>query len=209
MLLATPLLRAQTNQPTVAFPTGNAAWTVNITYHDKGTGSSTQPNPMTVEAVRADEIIHYHTIWTNNRSTDDWLTKDFIFFQDVNTGHISPMQKGGSVFEYYGYDNARFDWVNSGEVVSPRESYQGKICLHVRKGRREEPNTDARSQSSPIMQAWIDSQTHLPVAFDDGHALYAYTFLPAPKDPLVLPQSYQDLKDRFTKARSEPKVLGR
>jgi len=51
------------------------------------------------------------------------------------------------------------------------------------------------------MEAWIDSDTRLPVAYKDlvSNTTYRYTFAPPPKDLLVLPTRYREAVDQFGK----------
>lgn len=48
----------------------------------------------------------------------------------------------------------------------------------------------------PGVEAWIDVETKLPVAYKKGEIIYKYTFGTAPVEPLVLPEDYQKILEK-------------
>lgn len=206
------VIRAQPSPPAVIFPSDNISWTVDISSHETGQpetkDATARPKRMKIEAKRTGDVSCYRTTWSNQRITEDWLTKDVIFWQDVISGRISVVPKGGSILEYQAYDQSRFDWVAKSEAVSERENFKGKTCIHVRRLIEEIQIPDEKPRPPSYLQAWIDAQTHMPVAFDDRQDLYTYTFHPPFTEPLALPQQYQDELARYIKARTAPKRLG-
>jgi len=199
------------NPPAVIFPADNCAWTIEITYHGKTKsekqGTQAQPRRVKIEAVCARDISHYSTEWSNKRITEDWLTGKFIFLQNETSGELSIVPNDGSIVKYEQFDQSRFDWVPTGEIKNERESYLGRTCIHVRKAMDGPPAPGEKSHVI-YLQAWLDVQTHLPVAFDDGSTVYVYTFHPPPATPLTLPKQCLDAHAAYEQARIAPVRLG-
>jgi hypothetical protein len=57
-------------------------------------------------------------------------------------------------------------------------------------------------------EAWVDSKTLLPVAFDDGQMLAVFTFHPPPQTPLVAPAKYAILYEKYKTVLGLPKSPG-
>ena len=191
------LLRAETlAAPDVIIPP-YAAWTVDITYRDTGQTPSAktpaQPKRTRIEATRTGDITRYYTTWTNGRTTEDWTTSLFVFWQNETSGQAVIVRQDDPAAHYSPVDQSCFGWMHSGQFKIDREGYQGKDCIHVR---------------SDNTQAWVETKTQLPVAFDDSAALYYFSFQKPPTAPLSLPPKYQALLDRYISSRTAPKRAG-
>lgn len=184
-------VRAEAGPPSVSFPTGDAAWNIDYTYHNQA--SATQVNPVRIEVVRTGEISHYHITWSNQKTTDDWLNAKYGITTNPNSGVTLCSPRGGEFgLKYPARDQSTFSWVSTSQLVGPT-TYEGISCLQVKKG---------------SMQAWIDETTHRPVAMDDGSAISVYTFPPPPIPKAVMPKEYQDYLVRYEQALAPPQAWG-
>jgi len=211
-LVPAALLHAQTLSPPEVVIPAEAAWTVDITYHDTAkadTGKApTQPKRVRIEAARTGDVSRYRTTWSNGRITEDWTTEKFVLCQDASTGKIAVFLIGGSIASYDAFDQSVFNWMQAGGEKISRDTYLGKACIHVIKALGSAPASDGGAPALFSQQAWVDEKTHMPVAYNDMQALYAFTFQSPPTAPLVPPQQYQAVMDDFVKARTVPKRLG-
>ncbi len=60
-----------------------------------------------------------------------------------------------------------------------------------------------------LQKAWIDAETGLPVALNDGQDTYSFEFLPAPTAALVLPARVRAEWERAQQSAPDPKFLGK
>jgi hypothetical protein len=105
-----------------------------------------------------------------------------------------------------------FSWVND-LAYDSKGSYNGKICMIYKTSMPLENSppkfiTGVDPPSLPHV-AWIDEKTALPVALDNGDALYVFTFHPPPQTPLTLPERFQEELTRAQNSVPNPKYLGK
>ncbi len=220
-LLAPSILWAQTpalpDPPLVNFPNGDAAWTMEMTSRARtiaDLGATTEPSPSAkqskIEVIRTGNLARYRITSPNKQITEYWLTENYGFFEDAasHTIHIDRNRSAGVRFDRQ--DGSRFGWIKPYHLVGP-ENYLGKPCLHYNSEMvpdKQAGPAAASPQAPGNLQAWIDKTTLLPVAYDDGQALYVYTFQAPPAAPLTLPDRCKQKLSNFEKALAMPSRIG-
>jgi hypothetical protein len=149
--------------------------------------------------------------WSTGRSTEVWLLKDAFLIEHPSGKWINVLNRrfsGDVVESHLRKDTKGFDWL-SPETFLDVSSFQGKKCFHYLskapppQETPKNPNPNAlylrQIQPSFAREAWIDIQTNLPVALNDGETLFTYKFGEAPAEPLKLSPKMQIEYDQFLK----------
>jgi hypothetical protein len=168
--------------PSVQFPTGNAAWTVDITQHYPSIGSKRKPQK--VDVTQVDNVKKISITWTDGQTTEEWSLPNLpvLFKEYPNGGVFSVSTASDEVKEDRANipsDAPDFSWISPQSLQEKDPiSYQGKSCFHYKKSTKE---------------AWIDETTLLPVAIENGNTLCVFTFQDKPPlGPLVPSQKVAD-----------------
>ena len=231
-LSAIRFVNAQTapTPPFVTFGGDKAAWTVDISYRpppgdkkssatppDTSNSAKRDPNAhaVKVEAVRTGTISRYHITWSDGSVTEEWLTPKYLFPQDHLSGESGILYRPGlrKTFRYPQFDETQFGWVKQ-NAFAGKQNYKGKECFNYKSMvtvlHMDADDAEDVQVAPASYQAWIDTNTNLPVAFDDGQLqiLYVYTFLPPPVETLVLPPKFQELVTQYERAVARPILLG-
>ena len=210
----------------VQFPSGPAAWEVSIvTLKPSPTPESangqTDREPWVLKAIevtRSRGLTRSRFKWANGKSSEIWWTNQpkamlaekpdgaAVEFDSmlVGIGHLLP-------------DSDMFGWVREKNFVKEIE-HKGKRCLYFEdkvEAVNQVPGHVNRREDAPqevsvtLHRAWIDTETGLPVALDDGQNIYSFQFLPPPTTALVLPERFQAEWDRAWQSAPDPKFLGK
>jgi len=222
---------AMAQQPAVQFPTGYAAWTVDVTTHNpaprppaapsasSGPGNLPTPPPVQhelkkMEITQTDNLYRSVLIWSDGQRTEVWSLKSPPW-----TLMDNPEGSGGifltalpHLLPFPRPDAMMFSWVND-RTYDSNGPYHGKMCMIYRKSMPLEnrpPKSITGIEPTPMPHmAWIDEKTALPVALDNGESLYVFTFQPPPKTPLTLPARFQEELTRAQNSIPNPKYLGK
>lgn len=204
-------------QDLVKFPTGTAAWTVDIAQSsgqpaESGTGGS--PFQMKkIDITKVNGVSRYVITWANGTTTERWGYDQFQFIILTETYNGAPTfisgddLKLGSPFAV-GFDAPSFSWLQP-DLLTDTADYGGKKCLHyqgtvVIERMVTVVNGLKKKVYTPLhCEAWIDKDTLLPVAFYDGSKLGVFTFLNPPTVPLVPPPIVKAALDHYI-AASQP-----
>ena len=179
--------------PAVRFPTGAAAWTVDVTASkiaDKpivlGGVAVKKVEVVQNSRIRSDTVSYYNGA---SRTTYEVTGTNLLLTQDPKgTVFLTP---ASNIFKVP-YLPSTFDWVGPAllQEKDPIE-YEGKLCYHYK---------------GPAGEAWVDSKTQFPVAIDNATALATFTFHGAPDTPLALPPQYQQLLNHYAAAMGLPRA---
>jgi hypothetical protein len=171
--------------------------------------------------------------WSDGTTSEQWIIPGFQLWEQPGQEGIhifttSALSHSGVHREDYSKsDFPEFDWLSASNYARV-ESYnkikcwcfQDKLTLGV------SPNSLPMSQileenaassgakkhetmptSTIFKRAWIDTETKLPVALDDGMKIQVFTFLPAPNEPPVMPARFskvvKDYKDAMSALESK------
>lgn len=195
----------------VRFPEGNLSWTVQIRYLDGFEAElTTQPAqgdasvPKSVPAPKAvgvacvshSGVERYRITWSDRKTTEAWRQQGILLAKDPVTDRIGyfsgPLLPGliGSL------DASLFSWISDApgtEVV-----YEQRKSFHYRKPASSgTPGASLSGEEWRNRQAWIDRETLLPLAYENGVASFRFTFQAAPAALLQMPQDFAKLHARI------------
>jgi hypothetical protein len=175
--------------PLVQFPAGPAAWRIDVTASPKGDDDAPAAQslgPNTVQKVEVTQNEHFArnlVTFGSGISRESWSITgtSLILTEDPNgTAFITPT----TIFFNIPYLPSTFSWLSPSLLADKTAVfYQGKTCFHYK---------------SSKAQAWVESKTLLPVAYDDGQHLAIFTFLPTPQEQLVLPDKFKKVLTNYT-----------
>ncbi len=194
----------------VKFPDGNAAWTVDVTYLKTSPAVPEKANKVRVTQVG--NMKRIEIAWSDGKTTERWAVPKLpvVFESDPRNGSVVPVESGSlrnKLFEFnLAYDQSAFDWINP-QVLKKKEpvSYRGKKCFHYQGTVRFSIVILNNPEPQSVRQAWIDSETLLPVAVDTGTALCVFTFeKEPPTGPLVCPPKFIEAIAYYKKVMGLP-----
>jgi hypothetical protein len=165
--------------------------------------------------------------------TEKWWIEDcYLYEVPGSPGVRMLLTKGGdtdilaTMDDYSQTDFPEFSWINAGSFLKTLP-YGGKTCHSFRTTPdpiptpSETPKVPGSTASKPggiyiqapqaksrkssgLMQAWVDSTTHLPVALDNGVSLQTYTFDSSSSQPLQLPARFAEVFKAYKDATEPP-----
>jgi hypothetical protein len=190
----------------VQFPSGPAAWTIEIG-DSSAKGATHLPAGLKISRIEVTQNADYLrsvTMFSDNTSDENWSIRgSSMFITEDSRG--TPFITSPTSFSFVPLLPSSFDWIQPGFLQEQKPiDYQGKQCFHYKGTSASSPSRGV-SQTATV-EAWIDSTTLLPVAMDDGNYLATFTFLPAPTTPLVLPPKYKSLLDAYKHTMGIPKT---
>lgn len=189
-------LAARGEPAPVKFPTGDAAWTVEVSYPSAKPPENTAPQIKKVEIVRKAGIRRNHLTWSNGDTSETWVLDSLgvqVLEDPKNHGTyvISKHDATETFLVSINFDGTLFEWITH-ETSKGGEDYGGKKCVRYEAmiAPKQLPSQGGSKNTLPpvLHKAWIDEETSLPVALDDGASLNKFTFLPVPTEPLAMPE---------------------
>jgi len=221
--------RALFADPLVALPSGDMACSVAITAH-AGTaipdpakppvtgapGPAGSAKPATgAPVMKTDEIVQVKKLrrdiftWSNGETSETWTIIDSgMTMAEKTVGpskFIYEMSRGSVIRNVVcptmlDLDAASTTWI-SPQSFTGKADHGGKASLHYQA--RISLPMPAGPPRTVLYQAWIDPKTFVPIALDDGDALYELTFAPQkPTEPLVLPVRFQKDLQQYQNANA-------
>ena len=173
------------------FPTGDAAWQVDLTYDGLKAGAAgtraQKINIIQVGNVRCNVITY-----SDGSTAENWHfnSKHYMAVEDPKTKSVVIVWDTLNLATVLtvGFDNSSFIWIGP-SFFKDTISYQEKDCYHY-KGTVTFVQPGGHGQkSSTVQEAWIDKKTLLPVGLDNGSCVALFSFLPTPTEPLTPPQN--------------------
>lgn len=200
----------------VKFPAGNAVWTVEFSYPKTPAPPASAGNPaqaapvvrkaQKIEITQLDNIKRIQIMWTDGKTSERWTIPGLsVVFETLpwNENSVAAIENGSIAKQFaeytMPYDSFGFHWITPRGLQEKNPvSHMGKMCFYY-KGSVPPPTVGgpptlkpSASQNTPDWQAWIDSETLLPVALDTGTAICVFTFQKEPpRGPLALPPKFQ------------------
>jgi len=191
----------------VIFPTGPAAWMINVTPSQASAGattaSSAQNHIVEIDVTQDNEKRRSLITWSDGKTTERWAIPrmNLILAEDSNGQAFSLLSGAlGAQILAVPFTPSSFSWI-SPEYLLEKDpvNYQGKPCFHYRSNQHDvQPN--GKNGRTVTEEAWIDSGTLLPVALDDGTNLGIFTFKKDPPPPLTMQAKFQDAFRRAEEA---------
>jgi len=185
----------------VRFPKGPASWRVKIVpsemkKKDKAAPSrlaevpSSTPLPTLVTVDQDGEMRVSKVRWSNGRTRSTWsIPKMRLFMTEDPNGKTVIISKSG-LFQLP-FSFKEFDWVSmKNRVESKPVEYDGVMCYHHKGETYSSDIVTNETVKTFEVEAWIDAQTGLPVALDNGLLLGKFEFAPM-EGTLEMPPKFQ------------------
>jgi hypothetical protein len=198
----------------ISFPKGPAAWNIKITDSpNRKTPSNATARLSEIDVTQSDEFRHSRITYADNQAKEFWsIVGSNLFLTEYPNGVVA--LNPTSRFFFVPFAPSSFDWIQPGclQEKGPVE-YQEKKCFHYKGPMGWSPTTGASgmptsaggSVTLTTGEAWVDSKTLLPVAFDDGQILAVFTFHAPPTTPLVPPAKFLGLYEKYKIVNGIPK----
>lgn len=175
-------------------------------------GSSTSGPPEMKQMIvsKAETTRHESCQWTDGQISERWLYKGFVLFQQLGSSTVFILNSSNvdSLSNKVGYDFSQSDFPKLNWLS--KQTYEGvatvnKVqCYHFQKtvpAPVVPPPAGQKQAAKPAppltMDAWIDVNTKLPVASDDGRWFTTYTFKEMPEKPLELPPVFAKALENY------------
>jgi len=204
--------------PLVVVPQGNLTCSVTVTYHGtlpKGTTAtsakaSTTGGPVlqNVAITRTGNLRRDLSTWSDGTTYEAWIMEDtgmmvvertmgtskFIYEFPKNSISRNPFSP-----VILQWEAGALGWINPQTLIgdstqsgTPAVLYQAPMSLP----------TDLQTPDNELYQAWVDKKTLVPLALDDGKALYELTFSGPPKEQLVMPERFKTALQHYYNANA-------
>lgn len=199
-LLGLLLLPATTGaQELVRFPLGDASWSVQLVHKEKKENTSAEKDPANqplrcaqIVARRVSDYRRDAVTWTDGSQTETWWTSSpaMVFFEDPRINELV-VASGNDIYGSMLYDESLFKWITAANKVG-EERLNGKSCI-VYQGMAL---ANGEVNSGVPTRVWVDKETLLPVATDDGQTLANFNFDVPPAALPALPAKIAKLLER-------------
>lgn len=212
-------LSAANAENLIQFPTGSAAWTVDIVPHPDGRppAALTPAGPdfdiKSIGITQIDGIIRSSILWGNGKTSVRWSFGQNGMMILTETYNGEPTLLAGQDIQFggqftVGFDASCFSWLKP-NLLTGKVSFLKKKCLHyegtimVHRSESTAYGVTSGSEVPYFVEAWIEEETLLPVAFYDGNRLGVYTFHAPPTGGFNLPPAIKKAIDHYV-AASQP-----
>lgn len=156
-----------------------------------------------IRITRSASLVRYDILWVGNRRTETWVDEDagLGVQEHPRTGRIIVMPAGElPVPLLAGGSPASVAWMRPQDFVQ-EERFEGRAARHFQRA------VELPDENQALYQAWADPETKLPLAMDDGTALYRYLFEAPPAAPLVMPEKFHNALRKYRRSMTPPARL--
>jgi hypothetical protein len=175
--------------PFVAPVPENADWVLTVKYPAKPAAAPDAPalpdlRVTEVHSMKTGDIKHDELTSADGKKRDNWyvgtlylwaVPQGDVLAADLSGTPANPMDSSPSVSN--GFPGVGWVSLNNYDKVV---FWEKRPCYHY---------------ATEGLQAWVDVETLLPVAYIAGNATYVFKFNAPPTQPLVLPPSFQKTLD--------------
>lgn len=199
-------------KPAVAFPEGNLACFVTVTYRDFKPPPVLSPEkeappdpsspgiPLKAEIQRISGQRQMFISWSSGQVTRAWQpgSVNMTFFRVSGTAQIASQMGTGGLPAVFGLDANRewWGWAGRGNRVG-EVPVNGRLCQHYRQQVEiPNPNVDL-PPIAKIYELWVDKETLQPMAFSDGDARYDLLFTALSQPGATLPADVRKEIERY------------
>jgi hypothetical protein len=199
----------------VQFPTGNAQWTIDVTYKASSTpaptaGATPKPTPAAsgrirrIEVTQSDTMERTVTTLDTGKKSESWFQIPLGVLVSTNTPDGSPVCFSGKdrlriMALATGFEPTAFQWLDRDHFVN-FVAYKGQKCLHYKKDVQLSKSQRAYVGGvSGVFEAWVDQEKRLPIALSNEKMTGIYTFAKdPPTEALTMPQPIADELRAYT-----------
>jgi hypothetical protein len=203
----------------VTFPAGNTACSVKVTLHknpplppasDETPDPSKNPAiPEKVNIFRSNMLLLINVTKMNKETIMAWCpgVLNLTIFKDSQNPRLNSTQGNylfPSVF-YLDRNHLWYSWADPESLKEAKVKMGGASCNRYQKTVRTPSPAPGFPEGTATYQLWVNDSSLLPVAFDDGEALYELEFKPPPAEPPVIPAEVQNEIKRYEVLLAPPR----
>jgi hypothetical protein len=186
-----------------------------------------------IQTTKHNQVRRMIITWSDGAVTEKWWIEDCYLYEVPGSPGVRMLLTKGvdpiifALMEDYSQtDFPEFSWISVDNFLKTLP-YGGKAC-HSFRIAPDPVSTPSESPKAPgsttskqdgvyiqapqvksrkstgIMQAWIDSTTHLPVALDNGISLQTYSFDSSSPQELQLPARFAEVLKAYKDATEPP-----
>jgi hypothetical protein len=211
----------------------SAAWEITFKYPGAATleapdasdptAAETTPHPIKVVVTRTGDLISEEISWSNGKKTEKWIYRtNLTVEEDPATGKLFRVSATSLLDDFGDYTKGAFSelaWIGPEHYQGVRQVNE-RPCYIFTAARGQAAGQLAAELSPDIpaelrgtatddakLTAAIDSETLLPVFFNNGRVLKGYRILRPPDAPLVMPPKFAGVFDEWIKRIEEANRL--
>jgi len=203
----------------VAFPSGPAACTIKVTLHkspvpppapgEKPDAPKNSGAPEKAEIIRSDKLLVIKVTKMNKETILAWCpgVMNLTIFKDSKNSALNSTQGNflfPSVF-YLDRNPLWYNWADESSLKETKAKMGSSACNRYQKLVRTPSPIPGFPDGTATYQLWVNNETLLPVAFDDGDALYELEFTPPPATLPSLPAEVQNEIKRYEVLLAPPR----
>ncbi|MEM6822249.1 MAG: hypothetical protein AAF558_09935 [Verrucomicrobiota bacterium] len=164
-----------------------------------------------IRSYKFDNLKQDILIYADGSRQEYWHTDEFTLSQRPNR-KISIHKKPSDELPIYGNLTVSpgypgFDWLKLGYYRGV-ETLDDVTCYYFRLEVNESvESAETQTTTLSIAEAWVDTQTRRPVAYQANNIRYRYYFTPGSKRHPVMPKSFADAFKRFQLAKKRSAAL--
>jgi hypothetical protein len=174
------------------------SWTISYA-PDKSlmTGTSSEPMRILKEIIvlKFDHDWQEVSTWSNGDVIERWEYQGAFIFEQagspapyvIGQGQLTP-QLAQAYAVHLTSDFPELYWLSDRSYAGVK-NYRGRDCLWFALP-PQNPTSGSSAPAPPLMQAWIDLRTRLPIEADDGMKTGVYSFRSIPAQPAILPPRF-------------------
>ena len=218
---------AQDAQPPVRMPTQKDSWNITIEHldapqspHPLNTAVAANPPKRTVMSISVDldpplrrDVIE----WSDKSKSEVWRIGG-LWLVETPQGVlvINHLNLGGNFDDWHAFEDSHFDWTADAKAT-PIKNFKGRPALLYERERPVTPAARAAVEipasltgetvSTPEAETnklWVDAESHLPLAIQEGRITYVFQFRSTSSPPLKIPEKFQMEYDRFRSLSQTP-----
>lgn len=196
----------ETISHSVAFPKGDAAWTIKlekVAKEKSGEAAHQLVSIQSIDVVQKGDLRRDLTHWSDGSTSEAWWIPklSIALMQSKLNGDIRGIKI--SQLGPRRFDSSSFAWIGA-------QNFQGIDTFKGRKVQRYTMESPLDDGTVAKYHAMIEEKSGTPVAVSDDVQLALFAFDAAlPKEPLILPSAFQEALRRYESYYAPAKKMGK
>jgi hypothetical protein len=194
-----------------------STWVIKFTPRQGNAVSAAFPRVSTsnylkeIHVTKMDKDHQEIQYWSDGSTLEKWEFHGLLLFEQPSLSNIHilslnnlPPLMREAFFDHSKSDFPDLDWLSADSYVGMK-TFQGQTCYWFQVKSSTVSTHSATSSGIPsvkvqaVPQAWINAQTRLPVAVDDGVTLHIYTFGDETSRQAELPPRFAEALEKYQK----------
>ncbi len=156
--------------------------------------------------------------WSDGDTTQQWRYEDYLLFMQHGLSYIFVKPKSQvSAQVYPAMSDSSFPelgWLSASNYIK-LENYRQKSAYVFQRSVAVgvflpnvpdalKPKTEA-GDAHTVQRAWIDRESKLPIAYDNGTEVRTYEYSPTPVQSLIMPENFAAALEKYKRDIAELK----